>query len=99
MREEFGEFAAKLDVPDLTFIPVSALLGDNIVTRSANMPWYEGVSLLHELEEVHTGSDRNLRDPRFPVQYVLRAPNRGSITTTGGTPARSPGGSSRRGTR
>ena len=65
-------FAAKLDVPDLTVVPVSALHGDNVVTRSANMPWYEGPSLLHHLEHVHVASDRNLVDARFPVQYVIR---------------------------
>jgi len=72
IKAEFRDFAAKLDVPDLTFIPVSALHGDNIVNRSENMPWYEGTSLLHHLEEVHIASDRNLIDARFPVQYVLR---------------------------
>src|SRR4051812_16251410 len=72
IRTEFRDFAAKLDVGDLTVIPVSALKGDNIVDRSANMPWYEGTSLLHHLEEVHIASDRNLIDPRFPVQYVIR---------------------------
>ncbi len=53
-------------------IPISALNGDNIVTRSANMPWYDGPSLLHHLEHVHVASDRNLIDVRFPVQYVIR---------------------------
>jgi len=70
--EEFTAFAAKLDVTDLTFVPISALHGDNIVTRSPNMGWYEGTSLLHHLETVHIASDRNLIDARFPVQYVLR---------------------------
>ncbi|WP_137875743.1 adenylyl-sulfate kinase [Rhodococcus sp. Q] len=70
--EEFRQFAAKLDVHDLTFVPVSALKGDNIVTRTESMPWYEGSSLLHLLEEVHVASDRNLIDARFPVQYVIR---------------------------
>ncbi|MGW0172235.1 adenylyl-sulfate kinase [Rhodococcus sp. NPDC003322] len=70
--EEFRRFAAKLDVHDLSFVPVSALRGDNIVTRTENMPWYEGSSLLHLLEEVHVASDRNLIDARFPVQYVIR---------------------------
>ncbi|HET8660399.1 MAG TPA: GTP-binding protein [Micromonosporaceae bacterium] len=69
---EFTGFAAKLDAPDLTVIPVSALHGDNIVTPSANMPWYHGPTLLHHLEHVHIGSDRNLVDVRFPVQYVIR---------------------------
>ncbi|MBQ0926346.1 adenylyl-sulfate kinase [Saccharopolyspora endophytica] len=72
IRAEFASFAMKLDAPDLTFIPVSALRGDNIVHRSENMPWYEGTSLLHHLEEVHVASDRNLIDARLPVQYVIR---------------------------
>ena len=69
---EFSEFAGKLDIDDLTFIPVSALNGDNIVTHSPNTPWYEGSTLLHHLEHVYTGSDRNFIDARFPVQYVIR---------------------------
>ncbi len=69
---EFRHFAAKLDIGDLAAIPVSALAGDNVVTRSANTPWYEGGSLLHHLEELHISSDRNLIDARFPVQYVIR---------------------------
>ncbi|MBT6944869.1 MAG: GTP-binding protein [Actinobacteria bacterium] len=72
VKAEFRDFAMKLDVNDLTFIPVSALHGDNIVERSLNTPWYEGTSLLHHLEEVHIASDRNLIDARFPVQYVIR---------------------------
>ncbi|GLY28697.1 sulfate adenylyltransferase subunit CysN [Kineosporia sp. NBRC 101731] len=72
ISEEFTRFADKLNVADLTVIPLSALKGDNIVTRSANMPWYEGPSLLHHLEHVHVSSDRNLIDVRFPVQYVIR---------------------------
>ena len=69
---EFSAFAARLDIGDLTFIPMSALHGDNVVDRSANMPWYDGPSLLHHLEHVHIASDRNLIDVRFPVQYVIR---------------------------
>ncbi|WP_214415856.1 sulfate adenylyltransferase subunit CysN [Sphaerisporangium fuscum] len=72
IREEFTAFAAKLNVADLTFIPISALHGDNVVSRSENMPWYQGTSLLHHLENVHIASDRNLVDVRFPVQYVIR---------------------------
>jgi bifunctional enzyme CysN/CysC len=72
LKDEFKAFAAKLDITDLTFIPISALNGDNVVHRSAAMPWYEGTSLLHHLEEVFIASDRNLIDARFPVQYVLR---------------------------
>jgi bifunctional enzyme CysN/CysC len=70
--DEFRSFASKLDVTDLTFIPISALNGDNVVHRSENMPWYEGTSLLHHLEHVFIASDRNLIDARLPVQYVLR---------------------------
>jgi bifunctional enzyme CysN/CysC len=73
--DEFRRFAAKLDISDLTFIPISALNGDNVVSRSANMEWFEGSSLLHHLETVHIASDRNLIDARFPVQYVLRPNN------------------------
>jgi bifunctional enzyme CysN/CysC len=72
IKAEFRQFATKLDVHDLTFIPVSALLGDNVVDRSDNMKWYEGLPLLRFLEEVHIASDRNLIDSRFPVQYVIR---------------------------
>jgi bifunctional enzyme CysN/CysC len=70
--EEFTAFGAKLEIGDLTFIPISALHGDNVVDRSLNMPWYNGPSLLHHLEHVHIASDRNLIDVRFPVQYVIR---------------------------
>ncbi len=72
IREEFGEFATRLRVRDLTFIPTSALLGDNVVDRSRNMPWYDGPTLLSHLERLHVASDRNLVDVRFPVQYVIR---------------------------
>jgi bifunctional enzyme CysN/CysC len=72
IKAEFRSFAMKLDVHDLTFVPISALHGDNVVERSVNMPWYEGTSLIHHLEEVHIASDRNLIDARFPVQYVIR---------------------------
>ena len=70
--EEFSEFAAKLDIPDLTFIPISALNGDNVTTHSDHMPWYGGPTLLYHLEHLYIASDRNLIDPRFPVQYVIR---------------------------
>jgi len=72
IADEFTAFAAKLEAPDLSVIPISALHGDNIVSRSEHMPWYEGPSLLHHLEHVHIASDRNLVDVRFPVQYVIR---------------------------
>jgi sulfate adenylyltransferase large subunit len=72
IRDEFSAFASKLNVPDLTVVPISALNGDNVVTHSQNTPWYEGATLLHHLEHVHVASDRNLVDVRFPVQYVVR---------------------------
>ena len=72
IKEEFIDWASRLDITDLTFIPISALNGDNVVNRSANMNWYDGPSLLHHLEEVYIASDRNLIDCRFPVQYVIR---------------------------
>ncbi len=72
IHEEFTSFATKLTIPDLTIIPISALQGDNVVTRSEHTPWYAGPSLLHHLEHVHVASDRDLVDTRFPVQYVVR---------------------------
>ena len=72
IRADYEDFAAKLDIPDITFIPMSALLGDNVVNRSEHMPWYQGPGLLHHLEHVHISSDRNLIDCRFPVQWVVR---------------------------
>ncbi len=69
---DFREFSAKLDIQDLTFIPISALTGDNVVERGENMSWYEGTTLLNHLETVHIASDRNLIDLRLPVQYVSR---------------------------
>ena len=72
IRSEFEQFAMKLEVGDLSFIPVSALGGDNVVNRSDNMPWYDGVNLLAHLEDLYVSSDRNLIDNRLPVQYVIR---------------------------
>jgi bifunctional enzyme CysN/CysC len=72
IRREFADWASRLDVHDVTFFPISALHGDNVVDRSENMPWYEGTSLLYHLEHIHIASDRNLIDPRFPVQWVIR---------------------------
>ncbi len=69
---DFRSFAAQLQTPDLYFIPVSALQGDNIVSKSENMPWFDGATLLHHLETVHIASDRNLSEMRFPVQVVSR---------------------------
>jgi bifunctional enzyme CysN/CysC len=70
--EDFSEFARRLDIHDLRFVPVSALEGDNIVDPSQNMPWYHGPTVLELLEDIHIGSDPNLIDVRFPVQYVIR---------------------------
>ena len=71
-RDEYREFAERLQIHDVTFIPISALEGDNVVKRSRRMPWYQGPTLLHHLESVKVGSSRNLVDFRFPVQYVVR---------------------------
>jgi sulfate adenylyltransferase subunit 1 len=70
--EVYTEFASKLDVNDIRFIPISALLGDNVVNHSDNMPWYQGGTLLSTLETVHVGSDENHIDARFPVQTIIR---------------------------
>ncbi|MEA2156672.1 MAG: bifunctional enzyme CysN/CysC [Solirubrobacteraceae bacterium] len=70
--DDFRAFAAKLEIQDVVFIPISALHGDNVVDRSEAMPWYEGVPLLYHLDHVHIASDRNLIDMRFPVQWVVR---------------------------
>ena len=72
IRREFDDFTSRLDIKDVHFIPISALQGDNVVDRSANMPWYQGPTLLSLLETVHIASDINHADARFPVQYVIR---------------------------
>lgn len=72
IRNSYKSFSARLNVPDLHFIPISALFGDNIVEPSENMPWYGGTTLMNFLDSVYIGSDRNLEDFRFPVQYVNR---------------------------
>ncbi len=76
IRDEFRAFAARLDVPDVTTIPLSALDGDNVVSKSDRAPWYDGPALLAHLEEVDITADRNLADVRFPVQYVIRPQSR-----------------------
>jgi bifunctional enzyme CysN/CysC len=78
IREEFEDFAAKLELTDIEFIPISALEGDNVVERSQRMKWYDGAPLLYHLEHVHVASDRNLVDVRFPVQWVIRPTDDGS---------------------
>jgi sulfate adenylyltransferase subunit 1 len=70
--EQFSAFASRLEIPDLKFIPISALHGDNVVEPSARMPWYQGSPLLHLLETAYIGSDANHVDPRFPVQAIIR---------------------------
>jgi len=70
--EEFKNFSAKLEIPDIRFIPISALHGDNVVNRSENMDWFNGSTLLNTLETIHIGSDQNHIDVRFPVQTVIR---------------------------
>ena len=72
ISDEYREFAERLDVADIVFIPISALAGDNVVKKSERMPWYDGPTVLHFLETVKVGADRNMIDFRFPVQYVLR---------------------------
>ena len=70
--EEYENYSEKLDIHDIVYIPVSALKGDNVVVKSKKMPWYDGTTLLHYLENIHVTADRNLVDFRFPVQYVIR---------------------------
>ncbi len=72
IKQKFMEFAPKLNVKDIHFIPISALNGDNVVKRSENMKWYDGATLMYTLENVYIGSDQNHLDKRFPVQYVVR---------------------------
>jgi sulfate adenylyltransferase subunit 1 len=75
---EFREFASRLEIPDIRFIPISALEGDGVVERSRRMDWYQGSPLLHTLETVYIGSDNNHIDARFPVQMVIRPKNGGA---------------------
>ena len=70
--DTYKKFVAPLAIPDITCIPLSALNGDNVVEKSENMPWYKGTSLLDFLETVHIANDHNLKDFRYPIQYVLR---------------------------
>jgi len=75
IKKDFKNFASKLETQDIRFIPISALKGDNVVEKSKRMTWYNDSSLLHLLETIHIGSDENLVDCRFPVQYVIRPNN------------------------
>ncbi len=72
IKKDFNDFTTRLNLKDLRYLPISALNGDNVVDRSTNMSWHKGESLLEILETIHIGSDKNLIDFRFPVQYVLR---------------------------
>src|SRR4030066_1417100 len=72
IMEEYEDFSQKLDIHDIVFIPVSALKGDNVAAKSKKMPWYDGTTLLHCLENLNISADRNLVDFRFPVQHVIR---------------------------
>jgi bifunctional enzyme CysN/CysC len=72
IKRDYSDFTTKMTATDIHFVPISALLGDNVVDQSENMPWYEGSTLMHMLESVHIASDRNLIDFRLPVQYVNR---------------------------
>jgi len=72
IQRDINRFSDKLDIRDVYFIPISALKGDNVVDRSANMPWYQGPTLMYSLEHLHISNDENFTDPRFPVQYVIR---------------------------
>ncbi|MFT4535710.1 MAG: sulfate adenylyltransferase subunit 1 [Saprospiraceae bacterium] len=75
IQDDFEQFAAKLDVKDVSFIPISALNGDNVVHRSEHMDWYEGSTLMYYLENVHIASDHNFIDTRLPIQTVIRPYN------------------------
>lgn len=72
IKRDYADFSVKLDIADLRYLPMSALVGDNVVEQSANMPWYEGAPLMTMLENIQIASDRNMTDFRFPVQYVNR---------------------------
>ncbi|WP_121667592.1 sulfate adenylyltransferase subunit 1 [Mesonia aquimarina] len=83
IMSQFEEFASKLLIKDVRFIPISALLGDNVVNRSTHMDWYQGAPLLHELENMHISSDINKVDGRFAVQTVIRPQKEGFIDYRG----------------
>ncbi len=72
IRNDYSDFTSKIDLPDISYLPISALKGDNIVSHSANMPWFHGPTMLYQLENVNLGSDHNFVDSRFAVQYVVR---------------------------
>jgi sulfate adenylyltransferase subunit 1 len=80
---QFEKFSSKMVIKDVRFIPISALLGDNVVNRSTSMDWYQGATLLYTLETIHVSSDMNKVDARFPVQTVLRPQREGFIDYRG----------------
>jgi sulfate adenylyltransferase subunit 1 len=88
---QFKEFSYKLSAKDIKFIPISALQGDNVVEKSSNMKWFEGGTLLYELENTHIRSDLNHIDCRFPIQYVIR-PHREGFSDFRGYAGRIEGG-------
>ncbi len=96
IREELEGFTGKLDINDISYIPISALQGDNIVNRSEHTDWYEGSTLLYYLENVHIASDYNFIDTRFPVQFVIR-PNTDAYHDYRGYAGRVAGGVLRQG--
>ncbi|NNE27691.1 MAG: GTP-binding protein [Saprospiraceae bacterium] len=96
IQDDFEKFAAKLDVNDIHFIPISALMGDNVVNRSDKTPWYDGPTLMYYLENVHIASDHNFIDTRFPVQYVVR-PNKDDYHDYRGYAGRVAGGVMKKG--
>ncbi len=98
IKEDFSSFSSKLDINDLTFIPISALKGDNVVDKSMRMDWYGGTTLMYYLENVHISSDHNFIDPRFPVQYVVR-PNTDDFHDYRGYAGRVAGGVMKKGDR
>jgi len=96
IKESFENFASKLNIKDVSFIPMSALNGDNVVDKSENMDWYGGATLMYYLENVHIGSDYNFIDCRFPVQFVIR-PNTDEYHDYRGYAGRIAGGVFRKG--
>jgi sulfate adenylyltransferase subunit 1 len=72
VRAEFEKFSTRINIKDVRYIPISALMGDNVVDRSVKMPWYQGPTLMYLLETIHISNDNNHIDARFPVQHVIR---------------------------
>jgi sulfate adenylyltransferase subunit 1 len=96
IQRDFNRFSDKLDIRDIYFIPISALKGDNVVDRSTRMEWYEGPTLMYSLENLQISNDLNYKEPRFPVQYVIR-PNDDEFHDYRGYAGRVAGGIFRKG--